>query len=95
LIKKLRGDLNESISFDVMGKGIKFEGVSSNPIVISDRNSKGLDVKLEFEKSVYKVGDSINGIVVLQNGDASVRGLEVILTATEYATASGKPKQPP
>lgn len=89
--KKLKGDINESISFDVVGTGTEFTNVSSsNPMLISDRNSKGFEVKLEVEKSIYKIGDKINGRVILQNYDEKIRGIEVILTATERATASGR-----
>lgn len=92
--KKLRGDLNESISFGVMGTGTRPGNVSPNPIVISDQSSKGLVITLEVEESTYNAGDSLHGMVTLQSDDdaANIRSMQILLTATEYATASGQTK---
>ena len=93
--KKLRGDSNESISFGVMGAGIRSGNVSPNPIVISDQNSKGLEIMLEVEESTYNAGDNLHGKVALQGDNdaaADIRSIQILLTATEYATASGQTK---
>ena len=93
--KKLRGDLNESISFGVTGKGDHSGNVTPNPIVISDQNSKGLVIALEVEESTYNAGDNLHGMVTLQSDNddaANIRGIQILITATEYATASGQTK---
>jgi Arrestin (or S-antigen), N-terminal domain/SpoOM protein len=92
--KKLRGDLNESISFAVMGTGNRSGNVPPNPIVISDQNSKGLAITLEVEESTYNAGDNLHGMVTLQsdNDASNIRSIQILLTATEYATASGQTK---
>jgi hypothetical protein len=88
--KKLKGDLNKSISFDVIDAGILSENFSSGPIFVTGRNNKGLEVRLDVDKSVYKRGDLIKGGINIQNADQDIREIKVILTAKEYATASGK-----
>ena len=77
-----------------MGAGIRSGNVPLNPIVISDQNSKGLVITLEVKESTYNAGDNLHGMVTLQsdNDAANIRSIQILLTATEYATASGQTK---
>ena len=51
-----------------------------------------LDLKLDLDKSVYNAGDIIIGTINISklNFDIDIRGIEIILTATEKATASNR-----
>ncbi len=76
-----------------MGTGNRSGNVQPNPIEISDQNSKGLVLTLEVEESTYNAGDNLHGKVALQGDNvaaADIRSIQILLTATEYATASGQ-----
>ncbi len=49
---------------------------------------------LEVAESEYNAGDNLNDKVILQsdNDGANIRSMQILLTATEYATASGQNK---
>ncbi len=53
-----------------------------------------MEIMLEVEESTYNAGDNLNGKVTLQsdNDSANIRSIQILLTATEYPTASGQTK---
>lgn len=89
--KKMRMDINSSIDFDVISQ-YNNNGNNSRPISVSTFKVNDLELKLDLDKSVYNVGDTIRGTINLSklNPDIDIRGIEIILTAIEKATASNR-----
>jgi hypothetical protein len=88
--KKMRMDVNSSINFDVISQ--YDNSIINRPISVSTSQVNGLELKLDLDKSVYKVGDTVRGAITISksNPDIYIRGVETILTATEKATASNR-----
>lgn len=104
--KKLRSDINSSISFDVVT--IKEEEKNNNnnsTIYASDKNRKtGLYIILDLANNTYKIGDTIEGAIFIGKPNSNsnsnlnstktetttIRGIKIKLIATEYATAHGR-----
>jgi len=88
--KKMRMDVNSSINFDVISQSnnSNFNG----PVSVSTYKVNGLELKLDLYKSVYNVGDTIGGKINISksNPDIDIRAIEIILIATEKATASNR-----
>jgi len=88
--KKMRMDVNSSINFDVISQSnnSNFNG----PVSVSTYKVNGLELKLDLYKSVYNVGDTIRGKINISksNPDIDIRAIEIILIATEKATASNR-----
>src|SRR6476469_10144858 len=88
--KKMRMDVNSSINFDVISQSnnSNFNG----PVSVSTYKVNGLELKLDLYKSVYNVGDTIRGTINISksNPDIDIRAIEIILIATEKATASNR-----
>src|SRR6476469_8595205 len=88
--KKMRMDVNSSINFDVISQSnnSNFNG----PVSVSTYKVNGLELKLDLYKSVYNVGDTIRGTINISksNPDIDIRAIEIIVIATEKATASNR-----
>ena len=88
--KKMRMDVNSSIYFDVISQSnnSNFNG----PVSVSTYKVNGLELKLDLYKSVYNVSDTIRGTINISksNPDIDIRAIEIILIATEKATASNR-----
>ena len=88
--KKMRMDVNSSINFDVISQSnnSNFNG----PVSVSTYKVNGLELKLDLYKSVYNVSDTIRGTINISksNPDIDIRAIEIILIATEKATASNR-----
>jgi len=86
----MRMDINSSINFDVISQ---YDNSNiSIPILVSTSNRNGLELKLELDKNVYNIGDTIRGTISVNrlNPDIDIRALEIMLTSTEKATASNR-----
>jgi len=86
----MRMDINSSINFDVISQ---YDNSNiSTPILVSTSNRNGLELKLELDKNVYNIGDTIRGTISVNrlNPDIDIRALEIMLTSTEKATASNR-----
>ena len=89
--KKMRIDVNSSINFDVISQ-YDNSNISSRPISVSTFKANDLELKLDLDKSVYNVGDTIRGTINVKklNPDIDIRGTEIILISLEKATASNR-----
>jgi hypothetical protein len=88
--KKMKMDLNSSINFDVISQ---YNNSSFNrPISVSTFKVNDLELKLDLDKSVYNAGDTMRVTINIKklNPDIEIRAIEIILTATEKATASNR-----
>ena len=84
-------DVNSSINFEVISS--QYDNSNTNrPISVSSSNRKFLVLKLDLDKSVYNAGDIIRGTINISklHSNIDIRGVEIILTATEKATASNR-----
>ena len=90
--KKMRMDVNSSINFEVTSQYNNNSNISSRPISISTFKANDLGLKLELDKSVYNIGDTSRGTINVSklNPDIDIRAVEIILIATERATASNR-----
>jgi hypothetical protein len=89
--KKMRIDVNCSINFDVISPQNNNNSNSNidRPISVSSSNGNDLGLKLDLYKSVYNAGDIVKGTINTSklNPDIDIRIIEIIMTATEKATA--------
>jgi Arrestin (or S-antigen), N-terminal domain len=91
--KKMKMDVNSSIIFDVISQHNNGSNISnSRPISVSTFKRNDLGLKLDLDKSVFNAGDTIRGTINIRklNPDIDIRGIEIILTSTEKATASNR-----
>jgi hypothetical protein len=90
LDKKMRMDVNSSINFDVISQSNNSN--FNRPVSVSTYKVNGLELKLDLYKSLYNVGDTIRGTINISksNPDIDIRAIEIILIATEKATASNR-----
>lgn len=88
--KKMRTDVNSSIDFVVISQ--YYNNNINRPISVSTSSRNGLDLKLDLNKSVYNVGDKVRGTINISklNSNIEIREIEIILTATEKASASDR-----
>jgi hypothetical protein len=89
--KKMRIDVNSSINFDVISQ-YDNSNISSRPISVSTLKANDLALKLDLDKSVYHVGDTIRGAINVKklNPDIDIRGTEILLISLEKAIASNR-----
>jgi Arrestin (or S-antigen), N-terminal domain len=89
--KKMRIDVNSSINFDVIFQ-YDNSNISSRPISVSTFKANDLELKLDLDKSVYNVGDTIRGTINVKklNPDIDIRGTEILLISIEKAIASNR-----
>ena len=89
--KKMKMDVNSSINFEIISSRYNDSNIN-RPISVSSSNKNDLVLKLDLDKSVYNAGDIIIGTINISklNPDIDIRGIEIILTATEKATASNR-----
>jgi hypothetical protein len=89
--KKMRIDVNSSINFDVIFQ-YDNSNISSRPISVSTFKANDLELKLDLDKSVYNVGDTIRGTINVKklNPDIDIRGTEILLISLEKAIASNR-----
>src|SRR5215218_9525757 len=87
--KKMKMDVNSSINFEVISQYDNNSNIS-RPISVSTFKGNYLELKLDLDKSVYNAGDTIRGTINVSklNPNIDIRGIEIILIATEKATAS-------
>jgi hypothetical protein len=87
----MKMDVNSSINFEIISSRYNDSNIN-RPISVSSSNKNDLVLKLDLDKSVYNAGDIIIGTINISklNPDIDIRGIEIILTATEKATASNK-----
>jgi hypothetical protein len=92
--KKMKIDVNSSINFDVISQYDNIS-ISSRPISVSAFKANDLELKLDLDKSVYNIGDTIRGTINIKtlNPDIDIRGTEIILISLEKATASSRTVQ--
>jgi hypothetical protein len=94
--KKLRSDTNTSLNFDVISTINEKNNYSTNSSIYStSNNNTGLYLKLVLTKNIYNKGDTIDGIIIIENPklnstSTTMRNIKIKLIGTEYATASGK-----
>src|SRR3954454_8982056 len=90
--KKMRIDVNSSINFEVISSQYDNNSNTNRPISVSSSNRNSLVLKLDLDKSVYNAGDIIRGTINISKlkPNIDIRGVEIILTATEKATASNR-----
>jgi hypothetical protein len=89
--KKMRIDVNSSINFDVISQ-YDDSNISSRPTSVSTFKANDLELKLDLDKSVYNVGDTIRGTIDVKklNPDIDIRGTEILLISLEKAIASNR-----
>lgn len=90
--KKMRRDVNSSIDFVVISQYNDSSNNINRPISVSTFKVNGLGLELDLDKSVYNVGDTVRGTINISksNPDIYIRTIEIILIATEKATALDK-----
>lgn len=82
--------MNSSIDFVVISQYNDSSNNINRPISVSTFKVNGLGLELNLDKSVYNVGGTVRGTINISksNPDIYIRTIEIILIATEKATAS-------